>query len=112
MANVMIAPVRRSQTGRIELCMISAKLVDDNKYKGVWERGMILMLKVEVRLEYRRHTVTDANGSYRFPGVPRGARRVAVIYLSKVPFFFTTASDHEVEEDATVNFDIGYSLSA
>jgi hypothetical protein len=33
------------------------------------------------------------------------------MYHSRDPFFFTTASDQEVDEDATVNFGIGFSLS-
>ena len=33
------------------------------------------------------------------------------MYRSQDPFFFTTASDLEVDENATVNFGIGYSLS-
>ena len=32
-------------------------------------------------------------------------------YTSQDPFFFTTPSEVEVDEDATVNFGIGYSLS-
>ena len=43
--------------------------------------------------------------------VPRGKHRIEVLYHSPEPFFFTTTSDLEVDEDATVNFGIGYSLS-
>jgi hypothetical protein len=67
---------------------------------------------VEVMLDDHRRTITGADGSYRFPPVPRGRHRVAVMmYRSNDPFFFTTESELEVDEDAIVNFGIGYSLS-
>jgi hypothetical protein len=43
--------------------------------------------------------------------VHRGKHKVEALYTSKQPFFFTTPSDLQVDEDATVNFGIGYSLS-
>ncbi len=43
--------------------------------------------------------------------MPRGKHRIEAIYSSREPFFFTTASGLEVDEDATVDFGIGYSLS-
>jgi hypothetical protein len=43
--------------------------------------------------------------------VPRGKHKIAVTYVSRAPFFFTTPSALEVDESATVNFGIGYSLS-
>jgi Carboxypeptidase regulatory-like domain len=44
--------------------------------------------------------------------VTRGKHRIAVVYRSPDPFFFTTASDLEVDESATVNFGIGHTLSS
>ena len=90
---------------------ISGNIFQDDESKGVWEQGMRPMSEVEVELDDRRHTITGTDGSYRFPGVPRGTHRIAVIYRSKDPYFFTTASDVEADEDATVNFGIGHSLS-
>jgi hypothetical protein len=43
--------------------------------------------------------------------VHRGKHKLEAIYSSKEPFFFTTPSSLEVDEDATTNFGIGYSLS-
>ena len=40
-----------------------------------------------------------------------GNTKLEAIYTSKEPFFFTTPSSLEVDEDATTNFGIGYSLS-
>ena len=69
------------------------------------------MAEVEVILDDRRRTLTRVDGSYRFPNVPRGRHRITALYSAQVPFFFTTPSDLEVDEDATVDFGIGYSLS-
>jgi hypothetical protein len=90
---------------------IAGIIFRDDQAKGVWERDMRPMPGVEVMLDDRRHTITGADGSYRFPSVPRGRHRIAVMYRSHDPFFFTTASDLEVDQDATVNFGIGYLLS-
>ena len=43
--------------------------------------------------------------------MPRGKHKIEAIYNSREPFFFTTPSRLEVDEDATVNFGIGYTLS-
>jgi hypothetical protein len=83
----------------------------DDQSKGVLEPGMRPMPEAEVILDDRRHTLTRADGSYRFPNVPRGKHKIVAMYRSRAPFFFTTASDLEVDEDATVNFGIGYALS-
>jgi hypothetical protein len=43
--------------------------------------------------------------------VHRGKHKLEAVYTSRDPFFFTTPSNIEVEEDDTANFGIGYSLS-
>jgi hypothetical protein len=83
----------------------------DEQSKGAWDRDMKPIPGVEVMLDDRERTSTSADGSYRFPGVPRGKHRIAVVYRSQDPFFFTTASDLEVDEDATADFGISHSLS-
>jgi hypothetical protein len=90
---------------------IAGNVFRDDQSKGVFEPGMRPLPEVELMLDDRRRTFTRADGSYRFPHVPRGKHRIAVVYRSRDPFFFTTAADLEVDEDATVNFGIGYSLS-
>lgn len=90
---------------------ISGNVFRDDQSKGVLQPGMRPIPEVEVMLDDRRRTLTRADGSYRFPDVPRGTHRITAVYRSHEPFFFTTASDLEVEEDATVNFGVGYSLS-
>ena len=90
---------------------ISGNVFRDDNSKGVLERGMQPMPEVEIMLDDRRRTLTRADGSYRFSSVPRGTHRITAAYHSPEPFFFTTTSDLEVEENATVNFGIGYSLS-
>jgi hypothetical protein len=90
---------------------ITGNVFRDDQSKGVLERGMLPMPEVEVMLDDRRRTLTRADGSYRFPNVPRGKHRIVAMYRSREPFFFTTASDLEVDEDAAVDFGIGYSLS-
>jgi len=90
---------------------ISGTVFRDDESKGVWQRGMTPMPGVDVTLDDGRHARTNANGSYRFSAVPRGRHRIAAICHSQNSFFFTTASDLEVDEDATVNFGIAYSLS-
>ncbi len=90
---------------------IAGTIFRDDDSKGVWQPGMTPMSEVEVTLDDGRRTRTNANGSYRFSAVPRGRHRIAVIYHSQDPFFFTTPSDLEVDEVATVNFGIGHSLS-
>jgi hypothetical protein len=90
---------------------ITGIVFQDEQSKGVWDRDMKPIPGVEVMLDDRERTITSANGSYRFPGVARGKHRIAVVYRSPDPFFFTTASDLEVDESATVNFGIGHTLS-
>jgi hypothetical protein len=90
---------------------IAGNIFRDDQSKGALEPGMRPMPEVEVMLDDRRRTLTHADGSYRFPNVPRGTHRIEAKYHSSDPFFFTTASGLEVDENATVNFGIGYSLS-
>jgi len=90
---------------------ITGNIFRDDQSKGVLEPGMRPMAEVEVILDDRRRPLTRVDGSYRFPNVPRGRHRITALYSAQVPFFFTTPSDLEVDEDATVDFGIGYSLS-
>jgi hypothetical protein len=90
---------------------ISGKIFRDDQSKGEWGPDLRPMPEVEVVLDDRRRTLTLVDGSYRFAGVPRGKHKVAAMYHSRDPFFFTTPSDQEADEDATVNFGIGFSLS-
>lgn len=90
---------------------ISGRVFRDDQSKGVWEAGMQPIGQVEVMLDDRRRTLTRPDGSYRFPGVHRGKHRVTAIYHSRDPFFFTTTSDLEVDENATVDFGVGHTLS-
>lgn len=90
---------------------ITGNVFRDDQSKKAFEPGMRPMPEVEVMLDDRRRALTRADGSYRFPNVPRGKHKIAVTYVSRAPFFFTTPSALEVDESATVNFGIGYSLS-
>jgi hypothetical protein len=90
---------------------ITGNVFRDDRSKGVLEAGMGPMPEVEILLDDRRRTLTRVDGSYRFANVPRGKHRIAAMYRSREPYFFTTPADLEVEENATVNFGIGYSLS-
>jgi len=90
---------------------IAGNVFRDDHSSGAWEPGMPPIAEVEVRLDDGRHMLTHADGSYRFSNVPRGKHRIAALYQSPDPFYFTTPADTNVEENATVNFGIGYSLS-
>jgi hypothetical protein len=90
---------------------IAGNVFRDDQSKGALEPGMRPLSGVEVALDDRRRTLTRTDGSYRFPNVPRGTHRIAALYHSRDPFFFTTPSDLEVKENAAVNFGIGFSLS-
>jgi len=90
---------------------IAGNVFRDDQSKSVWEPGMPPLPEVEVMLDNRQHTFTRADGTYRLAHVPRGRHTIAIVYHSREPFFFTTAADLEVDENATVNFGIGYSLS-
>ncbi len=90
---------------------IAGVVFRDDQSKGVLESGMRRMAEVEVTLDDRRRALTRIDGSYRFSNVPRGRHKIAVVFSSKEPFFFTTPSELEVDEDASVDFGIGYSLS-
>jgi hypothetical protein len=90
---------------------ITGNVFRDDQSKGELEPGMPPMPEVEVMLDNLRRTLTGIDGSYRFPDVHRGKHKLEAIYTSKEPFFFTTPSSLEVDEDATTNFGIGYSLS-
>ena len=90
---------------------IAGKIFRDDRSSGAWEPGMPPVAEVEVMLDDHRTVLTRADGSYRFSNVTRGTHRIAAKYHSTKPFFFTTAADTSVAENATVNFGIGYSLS-
>src|SRR4029077_20131712 len=90
---------------------ISGTVFRDDQSSELLERGMRPMPGVEITLDDRRRTLTRADGSYRFLNVPRGRHRIEAIYSSRDPFFFTTASGQEGDENATVDFGIGHSLS-
>jgi hypothetical protein len=90
---------------------IAGNVFRDDQSKGTFEPGMPPMAEVEILLDDRRRVLTRIDGSYRFTNVPRGKHRIAAQYSSREPFFYTTPSDLEVEENATVDFGIGYSLS-
>jgi hypothetical protein len=91
---------------------ITGRVFRDDASKGVWEAGMIPLPEVDIVLDGRRHTSTRSDGTYAIPNVARGKHRIAVEYRSRTPFFFTTKSEREVEENAVADFGIGYSLSA
>ena len=90
---------------------LTGNVFRDDQSKGELEPGMPPMPEVEVMLDNVRRTLTGVDGSYRFPNVHRGKHKLEALYTSKEPFFFTTPSSLEVDEDATTNFGIGYSLS-
>jgi hypothetical protein len=90
---------------------IAGKVFRDDHSSGALEPGMPPIAGAEVMLDDGRHMLTRADGSYRFSNVPRGTHRIAAKYQSKEPFFFTTPADSNVQENATLNFGIGYSLS-
>jgi hypothetical protein len=90
---------------------ITGNVFEDDQSAGEFAKGMPPMAEVEIMLDGRRRTLTGTDGSYRLPNVARGKHKIQAIFSSKDPFFFTTPSDLEVDEDATVNFGIGYTLS-
>jgi Carboxypeptidase regulatory-like domain len=90
---------------------LTGNVFRDDQSKGEFAPGMMPMPEVEVVLDNLRRTLTAIDGSYRFPNVHRGKHKLEAIYTSNEPFFFTTPSSLEVDEDATTNFGIGYSLS-
>ncbi len=90
---------------------ITGNVFRDDQSTGQFTPETPPLPEVEVLLDDRRRVLTGADGSYRFPSVPRGKHKIEAIYTSRDPFFFTTPSSLEADEDATVNFGIGYTLS-
>ncbi len=90
---------------------ISGTVFRDDPSVGSVQPGMKPIPAVEVMLDDRRRTLTKNDGTYRFANVPRGKHKIAAMYHSRDPFFFTTPSDAEVDAGGTVNFGIGYTLS-
>ncbi len=90
---------------------ITGNVYRDDQSTAEFKPDMPPMAEVEVALDDRRRTLTGADGSYRFPNVPRGKHKIEAIYTSKDPFFFTTPSKLQVDEDSTADFGIGYTLS-
>ncbi len=90
---------------------IMGNVFRDDQSTGEFTPDMPPLPEVEVMLDDRRRTLTGIDGSYRFPNVPRGKHKIEALFSSRNPFFFTTPSSLEAEEDATVNFGIGYTLS-
>lgn len=90
---------------------ISGVVFRDDDSKGTYEAGMKLIESAQVVLDDSRHTETRADGSFRFTGVRPGKHHLAVSYKSSKPTFFSTQSEVDIAENATVNFGIGFSLS-
>ena len=90
---------------------ITGTVYRDDQSVGEFKPGMPPLPEVEVMLDDRRRTLTGTDGSYRFPNVPRGKHKIEALYSSRDPFFFTTPSKVEVEEDATTDFGVGFTLS-
>jgi hypothetical protein len=90
---------------------ITGNVFRDDQSTGEFKPGMPPMAEVEVALDDRLRALTRADGSYRFANVPRGRHKIEAIFTSKDPFFFTTPSKLEVDEDATADFGIGFTLS-
>ncbi len=90
---------------------IHGNVFRDDDSIGALEPGMRPMAEVEIMLDGRRRALTAIDGSYRFTNVPRGKHKIEALFSSKEPFFFSTPSESQVDEDATVDFGIGYSLS-
>ena len=90
---------------------ISGVVFRDDDSKGAYEAGMPLMEGARVVLDERRRVDTSADGAFRFTGVRPGRHHLAVTYQSARPTFFSTQSEVDVAENATMNFGIGYSLS-
>ena len=90
---------------------ISGVVFRDDDSKGGYEPGMPRMAGAEVVLDGVRRVATGADGSYRFSRVPVGRHRLSVSYRSDKPTFFSTQSEVEISETATVHFGIGFTLS-
>jgi Carboxypeptidase regulatory-like domain len=90
---------------------IGGNVFRDDDSKGAFAPGMAPMPEVEITLDDRRRTRSAKDGSYLFTGVPRGEHRIVAIFSSRAPFFFTTASGQDAQENSTINFGIGFSLS-
>ena len=90
---------------------IAGNVFRDDQSTGGFTPDLPPLPEVEVLLDDRRRTLTGADGSYRFPNVSRGKHKIEALYTSRDPFFFTTPSSLEADEDDTVNFGIGYTLS-
>ena len=90
---------------------ISGTVFRDDQSIGSVEPGMKRIPEVEVMLDDRRRALTHNDGTYQFLNVPRGKHKLEALYHSRDPFFFTTPSDAEVDENGTVDFGIGYTLS-
>ena len=78
---------------------ISGTVFRDDQSRGVLEPDMPPLTGVEVMLDNHRRALTRADGSYRFSNVPRGRHRIVAMYHSRAPFFFTTASDQEAQDE-------------
>ena len=90
---------------------IAGVVFQDDDSKGSYEPGMKLVEKAQVVLDDSRHQETRADGSFRFTGVRPGKHHLVVSYKSSKPTFFSTQSEVDIAENATVNFGIGFSLS-
>src|SRR5215471_13753637 len=91
--------------------VISGRVFRDDGSKGAYEPDMPPMEHALVVLDDNRRLETGADGSFRFTGVRLGRHHLVVSYRSSRPTFFSTQSEVDVAENATVNFGIGFSLS-
>jgi hypothetical protein len=81
----------------------------DDGATGTYRPGGPPLADVEVVLDDTRWNRTDHSGHYRFSGVSYGSHSVELVYHSRSPFFYTTASRVQTDADTEVNFGVGLS---
>jgi len=91
--------------------MITGVVFEDVDSDGRMQHGDNPIPNVEIVLDGKQRTRTDAQGRYTFPRVTMGTHEVEILFAPAKAFYFTTPSRVETDVNAQVNFGVGFSLS-
>jgi hypothetical protein len=91
---------------------IKGRVFIDTEGQGIYAESAAGLAGVEIILDQRRRVRTGSDGSYRFGGVPEGKHTIQAVLHTDKPYYFTTAEQFDVDDEAEVYFGLAYSLSS
>jgi hypothetical protein len=89
--------------------LITGQVFQDDSGSGEYKDGARGIADIEIVLDGKRSTRSDARGVYSFDHVPAGAHQIEAIPHLSSPYYFTTSSTQPAETNSRVNFGLAFS---